>query len=94
MTTYIRPMHPEVSEDAPGTCPHCGMALEPGAPVMASVTYTCPMHPDVIEDNPGSCPDCGMALEPSDISAETAAAMSLSSRSVIANALRLNRITL
>ena len=23
------PMHPEVVQDAPGSCPKCGMALEP-----------------------------------------------------------------
>jgi Cu+-exporting ATPase len=28
-TTWTCPMHPEVVRDAPGTCPICGMALEP-----------------------------------------------------------------
>ncbi|MEM9470772.1 MAG: heavy metal translocating P-type ATPase [Pseudomonadota bacterium] len=28
-TTYICPMHPEVVEDEPSSCPICGMALEP-----------------------------------------------------------------
>jgi len=28
---YICPMHPEVVKDGPGTCPICGMALEPKA---------------------------------------------------------------
>ncbi|MGH7096941.1 MAG: heavy metal translocating P-type ATPase [Stellaceae bacterium] len=27
--TYTCPMHPEIVEDHPGTCPKCGMALEP-----------------------------------------------------------------
>ena len=61
-------MHPEVSQDEPGACPDCGMALEAeidgfggGAP---AEKYICPMHPDVVSDGPGSCPDCGMALEP------------------------------
>jgi Cu+-exporting ATPase len=27
--TYTCPMHPEIVRDAPGTCPICGMALEP-----------------------------------------------------------------
>ena len=31
-TGYTCPMHPEVVQDDPGTCPHCGMALEPIAP--------------------------------------------------------------
>jgi Cu+-exporting ATPase len=29
--TYTCPMHPEVVQDHPGTCPKCGMALEPVA---------------------------------------------------------------
>src|SRR6185369_3973872 len=28
-TVYMCPMHPEVEQDHPGTCPKCGMALEP-----------------------------------------------------------------
>lgn len=28
-TRYTCPMHPEIVRDAPGTCPKCGMALEP-----------------------------------------------------------------
>jgi Cu+-exporting ATPase len=31
-TTYTCPMHPEVLQDHPGTCPKCGMALEPLMP--------------------------------------------------------------
>ncbi|WP_194784859.1 copper-transporting P-type ATPase [Actinomyces haliotis] len=29
---YTCPMHPEIREDHPGSCPKCGMALEPVAP--------------------------------------------------------------
>src|SRR5258705_3932178 len=29
---YTCPMHPEVVQDGPGTCPKCGMALEPMTP--------------------------------------------------------------
>src|ERR1035437_6805824 len=29
---YTCPMHPEVIQDGPGTCPICGMALEPLSP--------------------------------------------------------------
>jgi len=62
---YTCPMHPEVQQPGPGSCPKCGMALEPmGVPVVASKTeYTCPMHPEVVQDHPGNCPKCGMALE-------------------------------
>ncbi len=63
---YTCPMHPEIVQDNPGSCPKCGMALEPmGLPVVQTRTeYTCPMHPEVIQDHPGNCPKCGMALEP------------------------------
>jgi Cu+-exporting ATPase len=63
---YTCPMHPEIHQQGPGSCPKCGMALEP-AKVEAPATktqYTCPMHPQIIRDEPGSCPICGMTLEP------------------------------
>lgn len=65
-TIYTCPMHPEIEQQGAGSCPKCGMALEPmGVPVAATkTTYTCPMHPEVVQDHPGSCPKCGMALEP------------------------------
>ena len=28
-TTYVCPMHPDVTSDAEGTCPKCGMRLVP-----------------------------------------------------------------
>jgi P-type Cu+ transporter len=31
-TVYVCPMHPEIRRDRPGTCPICGMALEPEMP--------------------------------------------------------------
>jgi len=31
-TVWTCPMHPEVRQDRPGTCPKCGMALEPEVP--------------------------------------------------------------
>jgi Cu+-exporting ATPase len=62
---YTCPMHPEIIQDHPGSCPKCGMALElKTIPVTATKTeYTCPMHPEIVQDHPGSCPKCGMALE-------------------------------
>ena len=66
-TVYTCPMHPEVRQDGPGSCPKCGMALEPVTPPArpaSKVEYTCPMHPEIVRDGPGSCPICGMALEP------------------------------
>jgi len=69
---YTCPMHPEVRQGGPGTCPKCKMALEPmGVPAAATKTeYTCPMHPEVRQDHPGNCPKCGMALEPVTFSVE------------------------
>src|SRR5512145_1438990 len=63
---YTCPMHPEIRQTGPGTCPKCGMALEPVAPVAAATRteWVCPMHPEIVRDAPGSCPKCGMALEP------------------------------
>lgn len=68
---YICPMDPEVSQIGPGSCPKCGMALEPAvhtAPA-ARTQYTCPMHPEIVRSEPGNCPICGMALEPREIAA-------------------------
>jgi len=63
---YICPMDPEVRQEGPGSCPKCGMALEPET-ISAPPTrteYVCPMHPEIVRDEPGNCPLCGMALEP------------------------------
>lgn len=68
---YTCPMHPEVRHAGPGSCPKCGMALEPliEPALMSSKTeWTCPMHPEIVRDKPGSCPICGMALEPRTVS--------------------------
>ena len=63
---YTCPMDPEIIQDHPGSCPKCGMALEPMTPTIPAtrIEYTCPMHPEIVQDEPGSCPKCGMALEP------------------------------
>ena len=68
---YTCPMHPEIRQPGPGSCPKCGMALEPKTPLMPSaVEYTCPMHPEIVRSEPGDCPICGMALEPRNAPAE------------------------
>jgi YHS domain-containing protein len=69
---FTCPMHPEIKHTGPGSCPKCGMALEPvtvTAPAKHT-EYTCPMHPQIVRPGPGSCPICGMALEPREITAE------------------------
>lgn len=67
---YTCPMHPEIHQSGPGSCPKCGMALEPATIEAPSsrTEYTCPMHPQIVRDAPGSCPICGMALEPRTVS--------------------------
>jgi Cu+-exporting ATPase len=69
---YTCPMHPEVRASEPGSCPQCGMALEPvlSAPAAEKTEWTCPMHPEVVRQEPGSCPKCGMALEPRTVVAD------------------------
>jgi P-type Cu+ transporter len=69
--TYICPMDPEVRKERPGSCPKCGMALEPEIPASpaATIEYTCPMHPQISRPGVGSCPICGMALEPRTVAA-------------------------
>jgi len=72
---YTCPMHPEVVQNEPGSCPKCGMNLEPRDVEEhtehdhhmghdTEIEYTCPMHPEVVQNEPGSCPKCGMNLEP------------------------------
>ena len=68
---YTCPMDPEVRKLGPGSCPKCGMALEPTTAALPSRTeYTCPMHPEIVRDSPGSCPICGMALGPRQVTAD------------------------
>ncbi len=69
---YICPMCSGIEQDHPGSCPKCGMALEPTTPIVVKTKtqYTCPMHPEIIRDEPGDCPKCGMALEPMQVEVE------------------------
>jgi Cu+-exporting ATPase len=66
------PMHPEIRQSGPGSCPKCGMALEPVEPSIpdSRTEWTCPMHPEIVRNAPGGCPKCGMALEPKTVTAE------------------------
>ena len=69
---FTCPMHPEIQQEGPGSCPKCGMALEPliAASPAERVEYTCPMHLEIVQDTPGPCPKCGMALEPRTVAVE------------------------
>jgi FtsP/CotA-like multicopper oxidase with cupredoxin domain len=66
-SSWVCPMHAEVTSTEPGTCPKCGMRLVPAqTEAPAAVSYVCPMHPEVTGSEPGTCPKCGMRLVPSD----------------------------
>ncbi len=72
--TYTCPMHPDVRQEGPGSCPQCGMAMEPvGTPIVTARTeWVCPMHPEIVRDEPGTCPICGMGLEARVVTADEA----------------------
>jgi len=69
---YFCPMCEGIESDMPGSCPHCGMALErnPTFHRPKKVIYTCPMHPQIEQDHPGNCPICGMTLEAKNLRAD------------------------
>ncbi len=58
------PMHPDVCQEGPGSCPKCGMSLDPEVVALpaSGTKYVCPMHPEIVRDEPGSCPICGTGL--------------------------------
>ena len=61
--TYTCPMHPEVRSGEPGSCPKCGMALEPLTVTLPKqkIEYTCPMHPQIHAQHPSE-PDLRLWL--------------------------------
>jgi FtsP/CotA-like multicopper oxidase with cupredoxin domain len=63
-SSYVCPMHPEVTDTEASSCPKCGMRLVPDR--SAATSYVCPMHPDVTASEPATCPKCGMKLVPAD----------------------------
>jgi FtsP/CotA-like multicopper oxidase with cupredoxin domain len=64
-TSYVCPMHPEVTASEQATCPKCGMKLVPRTE-STPTSYVCPMHPEVTDTEASSCPKCGMKLVPAD----------------------------
>jgi FtsP/CotA-like multicopper oxidase with cupredoxin domain len=64
---YACPMHPEVTDSEPSSCPKCGMKLIPvQAESPGATSYACPMHPEVTNSEPTFCPKCRMQLVPTD----------------------------
>ena len=59
-SAYVCPMHPEVTDSEPSSCPKCGMKLVPDQ--SAPTSFVCPMHPEVTASEPAACPKCGMKL--------------------------------
>jgi len=55
------PMHPDVVESKPGSCPLCKMNL---VPVRLDASWMCPVHAVVIESQAGTCRLCGRPLVP------------------------------
>jgi hypothetical protein len=53
------PMHPDIVESRPGSCPLCKMAL---VPVRLAAAWMCPLHPAVMRDAAGACPLCRRTL--------------------------------
>ena len=53
------PMHPDVVEAKPGSCPICKMSL---VPVRLDTSWLCPIHTREISEKEGSCRICGRPL--------------------------------
>ena len=53
------PMHPDIVEEKPGSCPLCRMAL---VPVRLESVWSCPLHAAVTRSAKGTCPICGREL--------------------------------
>lgn len=53
------PMHPDIVEDKPGTCPLCRMLL---VPVRLETVWSCPLHAAIVRNAKGRCPICDREL--------------------------------
>jgi hypothetical protein len=77
--SYACPMHPDVIDDKPGSCPRCRMALEP---VRLGTAYSCPVHTFVLDEAPGRCRVCRRELVPVTVSLWFTCANSASERAI------------
>ena len=53
------PMHPDIVEEKPGTCPLCRMLL---VPVRLETVWSCPLHAAIVRTAKGRCPICDREL--------------------------------
>jgi hypothetical protein len=53
------PMHPDIVESRPGSCPLCKMPL---VPVRLDTAWMCPVHTTVMDDHEGTCRICRRAM--------------------------------
>jgi FtsP/CotA-like multicopper oxidase with cupredoxin domain len=63
-SSYACPMHPDITDTEPSSCPKCGMKLVPDR--SSPTSYVCPMHPEVTASEEATCPQCGMKLVPAE----------------------------
>jgi hypothetical protein len=59
------PMHPDVVESRPGSCPLCKMSL---VPVRLDTAHMCPVHTTVMSDAAGTCRLCRRQMMPVTVS--------------------------
>ncbi len=99
------PMHPEIIQTHPGTCPKCGMELVPfqpketPAPAPAAKKerkikyWVDPMNPNYIRDKPGKAP-CGMDLVPvyEEVGEEAAGAIKISPTTIQSMGVRTAKV--
>lgn len=53
--SWTCPMHPEVVDDTSGSCPLCGMKLEP---IRLDLVWSCPIHSEGTATRAGQCRIC------------------------------------
>jgi hypothetical protein len=59
-SSYVCPMHSDVTASEPEACPKCGMRLVPVQPeTLAPNSYSCPMYPEITASEQGTYPNAG-----------------------------------
>jgi membrane fusion protein, copper/silver efflux system len=85
-TLYHCPMHPNVIQDHPGTCPICGMTLVASTPIEPTsskkTVYRSTMLPSEVSDHPGK-DSMGMEMVPVEVDASHPAAAAVEGRATV-----------